>query len=296
MSATIIDGKAIAAQIKSELKLEADSLRRELGIVPGLAFILVGENPASQSYVRSKGKACEELGFHSVTEERPSTISQDEILKLIHTFNSDPNIHGILVQLPLPKHIDENEVIMAIDWRKDVDGFHPVNVGKLVIGQPCLRPCTPAGVQELLVRSGNDPAGKHVVVVGRSNIVGKPVMNILLQKQQGANAVVTIAHTGGGDIAKYTKQADIVVAAIGKAEAITGDMLQPGCVVIDVGINRVADASTKTGSRLVGDVHFASASQVASAITPVPGGVGPMTIAMLMKNTLQAAKNLSSTT
>ncbi|MDL1893524.1 bifunctional 5,10-methylene-tetrahydrofolate dehydrogenase/5,10-methylene-tetrahydrofolate cyclohydrolase, partial [Sphingobacteriales bacterium CHB3] len=171
MSATIIDGKAIAAQIKSELKLEADSLRRELGIVPGLAFILVGENPASQSYVRSKGKACEELGFHSVTEERPSTISQDEILKLIHTFNSDPNIHGILVQLPLPKHIDENEVIMAIDWRKDVDGFHPVNVGKLVIGQPCLRPCTPAGVQELLVRSGNDPAGKHVVVVGRSNIV-----------------------------------------------------------------------------------------------------------------------------
>lgn len=296
MSATIIDGKAIAAQIKSELKLEADSLRRELGIVPGLAFILVGENPASQSYVRSKGKACEELGFHSVTEERPSTISQDEILKLIHTFNSDPNIHDILVQLPLPKHIDENEVIMAIDWRKDVDGFHPVNVGKLVIGQPCLRPCTPAGVQELLVRSGNDPAGKHVVVVGRSNIVGKPVMNILLQKQQGANAVVTIAHTGGGDIAKYTKQADIVVAAIGKAEAITGDMLQPGCVVIDVGINRVADASTKTGSRLVGDVHFASASQVASAITPVPGGVGPMTIAMLMKNTLQAAKNLSSTT
>ncbi len=296
MSATIIDGKAIAAQIKSEVKLEADSLKREHGIVPGLAFILVGENPASQSYVRSKGKACKELGFHSVTEERPSTISQDEILKLIHTFNSDPNIHGILVQLPLPKHIDENEVIMAIDWRKDVDGFHPVNVGKLVIGQPCLRPCTPAGVQELLVRSGNDPAGKHVVVVGRSNIVGKPVMNILLQKQQGANAVVTIAHTGGGDIAKYTKQADIVVAAIGKAEAITGDMLQPGCVVIDVGINRVADASTKTGSRLVGDVHFASASQVASAITPVPGGVGPMTIAMLMKNTLQAAKNLSSTT
>lgn len=296
MSATIIDGKAIAAQITSEIKLEADSLKREHGIVPGLAFILVGENPASQSYVRSKGKACAELGFHSVTEERPSTISQDEILNLINTFNNDPSIHGILVQLPLPKHIDENAVIMAIDWRKDVDGFHPVNVGKLVIGQPCLRPCTPAGVQELLVRSGNDPAGKHVVVVGRSNIVGKPVMNILLQKQQGANAVVTIAHTGGGDIAKYTKQADIVVAAIGKAEAITGDMLQPGCVVIDVGINRVTDASTKIGSRLVGDVHFASASEVASAITPVPGGVGPMTIAMLMKNTLQAAKNLSSTT
>ncbi|MBX2993060.1 MAG: bifunctional 5,10-methylenetetrahydrofolate dehydrogenase/5,10-methenyltetrahydrofolate cyclohydrolase [Bacteroidetes bacterium] len=295
MRAAIIDGKAIAAQIKSEVKLEADHLKRERGVVPGLAFILVGENPASQSYVRSKGKACEELGFHSVTEECPSTILQDELVKLIHAFNNDPNIHGILVQLPLPKHIDENEVIMAIDWRKDVDGFHPVNVGKLVIGQPCLRPCTPAGVQELLVRSGNDPAGKHVVVVGRSNIVGKPVMNMLLQKQRGANAVVTIAHTGSRDIARFTKQADVVIAAIGRAEAITGNMLKPGCVVIDVGINRVADASTRTGSRLVGDVHFVSASQVAGAITPVPGGVGPMTIAMLMKNTLQAAKNLIST-
>ncbi len=292
MSAKIIDGKAIAEQIKQEVKSEAEALKRERGITPGLAFILVGENPASQVYVRSKGKACEEMGFYSVTEKLSATISQGELLRLIHTFNNDPKVHGILVQLPLPKHIDENKIIEAIDWRKDVDGFHPINVGKLVIGQPGLRPCTPAGVQELLIRSGNDPSGKHVVVVGRSNIVGKPVMNILLQKQEGANAVVTIAHTCGGDIARYTKQADIVVAAIGKAEAITGAMLKPGCVVIDVGINRVADASAKNGYRIVGDVHFASASKVASAITPVPGGVGPMTIAMLMRNTLEAAKNL----
>lgn len=291
MSATIIDGKAIAGQIKQEVRRATEAMARERQMVPGLAFILVGDDPASQVYVRSKGKACEETGFHSVTEKLPATTTEAELLFLIDRFNRDPHIHGILVQLPLPKHIDENRVIERIDWRKDVDGFHPVNVGKLVIGQPCLRPCTPAGVQELLVRSGNDPAGKHVVVVGRSNIVGKPVMNILLQKQKGANAVVTIAHTGGGDIARYTKQADIVVAAIGKAEAITGEMLKPGCVVIDVGINRIADPSAKNGSRLAGDVHFASASRVASAITPVPGGVGPMTIAMLMRNTLEAARS-----
>lgn len=291
MTAKIIDGKAIADQIKSEVKLETEKVTRERGIVPGLAFILVGENPASQVYVRSKGKACEEMEFYSITENLSATISQGELLRLIDTFNNDPKIHGILVQLPLPKHIDENKVIEAIDWRKDVDGFHPINVGKLVIGQPCLRPCTPAGVQELLVRSGNDPSGKHVVVVGRSNIVGKPVMNILLQKQTGANAVVTIAHTGAKDMSHYTKQADIVIAAIGKAEAITGEMLKPGCVVIDVGINRVDDVMAKNGYRIVGDVDFASASQVASAITRVPGGVGPMTIAMLMRNTLEAARS-----
>ncbi len=289
MTAKIIDGKTIAAQIKSEVKHEAEELKRSRGITPGLAFILVGENPASQVYVRSKGKACDELGFYSITERLPATISQDELLALINKFNHDQSIHGILVQLPLPKHIDESKIIEAIDWRKDVDGFHPINVGKLVIGQPCLRPCTPAGVQELLIRSGNDPAGKHVVVVGRSNIVGKPVMNILLQKQKGANAVVTIAHTGASDMSFFTKQADIVIAAIGKAEAITGEMLKPGCVVIDVGINRVEDASAKSGSKIVGDVQFASACRIASAITPVPGGVGPMTIAMLMRNTLEAA-------
>ncbi len=290
MTAKIIDGKAIAEQIKQEVKRETELLTQKTGVVPGLAFILLGENPASEVYVRAKGKACEEMGFYSVTQKLPVTMLQDDLLRLIDEYNADPKLHGILVQLPLPKEIDENKIIERIDWRKDVDGFHPVNVGKLVIGQPCLRPCTPAGVQELLIRSGNDPAGKHVVVVGRSNIVGKPVMNILLQKQKGANAVVTIAHTGGGDIAQYTRQADIVVAAIGKAEAITGDMLKPGCVVIDVGINRVSDASAKSGYKIVGDVDFASASVVASAITPVPGGVGPMTIAMLMRNTLEAAK------
>jgi methylenetetrahydrofolate dehydrogenase (NADP+)/methenyltetrahydrofolate cyclohydrolase len=209
---------------------------------------------------------------------------------MIEGFNGDKRIHGILVQLPLPQQINAQHVLEAIDYRKDVDGFHPQNVGRLVIGLDCLKPCTPAGVQQLLVRSGNDPGGKHVVVVGRSNIVGKPVMNILLQKERGANAVVTIAHTGVRDFTPLTRQADILIAAIGRPEAIHGSMLREGCVVIDVGINRVPDPASKGGHRLVGDVHFASAVQVARAITPVPGGVGPMTIAMLMKNTLEAAK------
>jgi methylenetetrahydrofolate dehydrogenase (NADP+)/methenyltetrahydrofolate cyclohydrolase len=221
----------------------------------------------------------------------PASTPQDELLRKVVEFNNDPRIHGILVQLPLPKHIDEHKIIEAIDPAKDVDGFHPINVGRLVIGEECFRPCTPAGIQELLLRSGNDPAGKHVVIVGRSNIVGKPTANILLQKQLGANAVVTIAHTGAKDLSKYTMEADILVAAIGKAELITGAMLKQGVVVIDVGSNRIDDPSSKNGYRFVGDVHFASASQVAKAITPVPGGVGPMTIAMLLKNTLQAALN-----
>ena len=287
---TIIDGKKIADDIKREVKIETERLKASRGIMPGLAFILVGENPASQSYVRMKGKACEEMGFYSITERLSAETSEAYLLQLIDQFNRDVRIHGILVQLPLPKHISEEKVITAIDYKKDVDGFHPINVGRLVIGQECLKPCTPAGVQELLVRSGNDPSGKHVVVVGRSNIVGKPVMNILLQKQKGANAVVTIAHTGTGDISQFTKQADILVAAIGKPECITGEMLKPGVVVIDVGINRVEDPSAKNGYRIVGDVHFASASKIAKAITPVPGGVGPMTIAMLMRNTLMAAE------
>ena len=295
MSAQIIDGRAIAEQIRSEVRGGSEKLKASKGITPGLAFILVGENPASQVYVRSKGKACAEMGFDSVTERLPATVHQQELLALIATFNNDPKIHGILVQLPLPKHIDEPTVIEAIDFRKDVDGFHPVNVGRLVLGHECFRPCTPAGVQELLVRSGNDPSGKHVVVVGRSNIVGKPVMNILLQKQRGANAVVTIAHTGAKEMSAFTKQADILVAAIGKPHVITGGMLKSGCVVIDVGINRIPDPSTKSGTRLVGDVEFTSASAIAKAITPVPGGVGPMTIAMLMKNTLQSARQASGT-
>ena len=290
MSATLIDGKRIAGEIRAEVRQKAEYLREHRGITPGLAFILVGEDPASQVYVRSKGKACEEMGFYSITEELPAEISQTQLLQRIRQFNLDPRIHGILIQLPLPRHINERMIIEAIDYRKDVDGFHPINVGKLVIGQDCLRPCTPAGVQELLLRSGNDPSGKHVVVVGRSNLVGKPVLNILLQKEKGANAVVTIAHTGAGDIGHFTRQADVLIAAMGKPEAVTGSMLKGGCVVIDVGINRIADPSAKSGSRLVGDVHFPSASDIAGAITPVPGGVGPMTIAMLMQNTLRAAE------
>jgi methylenetetrahydrofolate dehydrogenase (NADP+) / methenyltetrahydrofolate cyclohydrolase len=290
MPAALIDGKQISQAIKDEVKKEAEALRKGRGIVPGLTFILVGNNPASEVYVRSKGKACAEMGFHSVTETLPEQASQAELLDLIGRSNADPAIHGILVQLPLPRHIDENKVIEAIDHRKDVDGFHPINVGRLVIGLPSLRPCTPAGVQELLIRSGNDPGGRHVVIVGRSNLVGKPLLNILLQKQQGANAVVTIAHTGAKDISRHTREADVVIAAIGKPGFVTGAMLKPGCIVIDVGINRIPDPTTKSGTKIVGDVEFTSASQVAAAITPVPGGVGPMTIAMLMKNTLLAAQ------
>lgn len=290
MPAAIIDGKKIADEIKQEVKKETVRLKAERGITPGLAFIFAGDNPESQVYVKMKGKGCEEVGFYSVTERLPVEVSETHLLKLIADFNHDSRIHGILVQLPLPKHINEERILTAIDYRKDVDGFHPINVGRLVTGQDCLKPCTPLGVQELLIRSGNDPAGKHVVVVGRSNIVGKPVLNILLQKQKGANAVVTIVHTGAKDLSHFTRQADILIAAMGKAECITGDMVKPGAVVIDVGINRVDDLSSKNGSRLVGDVHFASVSQVASAITPVPGGVGPMTIAMLLKNTLRAAE------
>lgn len=290
MSASIINGKVIAEQIKAEVKAETELLKKTRGVTPGLAFILVGDNPASQVYVRMKGKACEEMGFFSITDRMPADTLEEMLFARIQELNDDPKIHGILVQLPLPKQIDETRVLELIKPRKDVDGFHPYNVGKLVIGEETLKPCTPAGIQELLIRSGNDPQGKHVVVVGRSNIVGKPVANILLQKQSGANAVVTVAHTGTSDLRRYTRDADILIAAMGKAESITGDMLKEGVVVIDVGTNRVDDPSAKNGYRIVGDVHFESASKVAKAITPVPGGVGPMTIAMLMKNTLAAAK------
>jgi len=289
MTATLIDGKKISEDIKREIKLETQKLKVERGIIPGLAFILVGEDPGSQSYVRMKGKGCDEMGFYSITEKIPVDTSEQKVLKLIAEFNANPKIHGILVQLPLPKQIDEQKVISAINYRKDVDGFHPINIGRLVIGLPCFKPCTPAGIQELLSRSGNDPSGKHVVVLGRSNIVGKPIANMLLQKQKGANAIVTIVHTGAKDISYFSKQADVLIAAMGKPECITGDMIKPGAVVIDVGINRVDDSTTKNGYRIVGDVHFESASKVASAITPVPGGVGPMTIAMVLKNTLLAA-------
>ena len=289
MPAMIIDGKSIAGQIRTEVKEAATLLKQRRGVVPGLAFVLVGEDPASQAYVRSKGKACGEMGFYSITERRPATVTPQELLSLVNTFNHDPRIHGILVQLPLPDHIDEASIIAAIDPGKDVDGLHPVNVGRLVLGLECFRPCTPAGIQELLLRSGIDPGGQHVVVAGRSNIVGKPIANILLQKQRGANALVTVVHTGAPDLSAFTKQADILIAAMGRPESVTGDMLKRGCVVVDVGINRIPDPTARNGTRIVGDVHFASASNVASAITPVPGGVGPMTIAMLMKNTFLAA-------
>jgi methylenetetrahydrofolate dehydrogenase (NADP+) / methenyltetrahydrofolate cyclohydrolase len=293
MAAQRIEGKPVAEQIKNEVREGVAQLVNEKGVRPGLGVVLVGEDPASQTYVNSKGKACQDLGMHSETIRMPAATSEAAVLAQVNAWNADPRIHGILVQMPLPKHINEQRVIEAIDPRKDVDGFHPVNVGKLVIGMECLRPCTPAGIQELLVRSGNDPSGKHVVVVGRSNIVGKPIANILLQKAKGANAVVTIAHTGMKDINPLIRQADILIVAVGRPESITGAMIKPGCVVIDVGINRITDPSTPKGYRNVGDVHFASASEVASAITPVPGGVGLMTIAMLMQNTLQAARRLS---
>jgi methylenetetrahydrofolate dehydrogenase (NADP+)/methenyltetrahydrofolate cyclohydrolase len=290
MPAQIIDGKKIADTIRREVKEETERLKATTGLTPGLAFILVGDNPASQVYVNMKGKACGEMGFYSVTERMPAATMEEDLLRKVEEFNRDPRIHGILVQLPLPKHLDELRVIERIDPRKDVDGLHPVNAGKLVAGQDALKPCTPLGIQELLVRSGHDPAGKHVVVVGRSNLVGKPIANILLQKQKNANAIVTIAHTGAKDLSVYTRSADILIAAMGKARVITGAMLKEGVVVIDVGTNRVEDPTAKNGYRLVGDVDFESASHVASAITPVPGGVGPMTITMLLKNTLQAAK------
>ena len=292
--AQIIDGKLIAEQIKAEVRVGVSLLLKERQVRPGLGVVLVGEDPASQSYVRSKGKACEDLGMYSETRRLPASATEAEVLSLVRAWNDDASMHGILVQLPLPRHINEHRVIAAIDPRKDVDGIHPTNIGRLVIGMECFKPCTPAGIQELLVRSGHDPGGKHVVVVGRSNIVGKPTANILMQKAPGANAIVTIAHTAARDLGAFTREADILIAALGKPECITGAMLKPGCVVIDVGINRVPDPASPKGYRLVGDVHFASAEQVAAAITPVPGGVGPMTIAMLMQNTLLAAQRMTA--
>jgi methylenetetrahydrofolate dehydrogenase (NADP+)/methenyltetrahydrofolate cyclohydrolase len=290
MSALIIDGKKISEDIRREAKEAALQLKAKHGIVPGLAFILVGEDPGSQSYVRSKGKACEQLGFYSVTEKLEASISEAKVLSMIDAFSHDPKIHGILVQLPLPKHINEQKIIEAISPEKDVDGFHPINIGRMMIGAETFYPCTPAGIWELLKRSNINPAGKHVVVVGRSNIVGKPIANILMQKREWCNAIVTIAHTAAPDLSYYTRQADILIAAIGKPHAITSSMVQPGVVVIDVGINRVVDRATKTGYRIVGDVDFDAVKEVAGAITPVPGGVGPMTIAMLMMNTLKSAQ------
>jgi methylenetetrahydrofolate dehydrogenase (NADP+) / methenyltetrahydrofolate cyclohydrolase len=290
VTARIIDGTSIGKQIRAELKAEVEALRGR-GIVPGLTVVLVGEDPASQVYVRMKGKAADELGMRSDTIRLPAETPEAELLGLLDRLNADRAVHGILVQLPLPKQMDASKVLLRMKPEKDVDGFHPVNVGKLVIGDRTgFRPCTPVGVQELLIRSGADPDGKHVVVVGRSLIVGRPVANILMQKAKGANATVTVAHTGTRDLAGITRQGEILVVAAGRPEVITGDMIRPGAVVIDVGVNRVEDRTVEKGYRLVGDVNFKQALEVASQITPVPGGVGPLTIALLMRNTVQAAR------
>jgi methylenetetrahydrofolate dehydrogenase (NADP+)/methenyltetrahydrofolate cyclohydrolase len=294
MSAKIIDGKQVAQEMRAEIKTEVEKLAAE-GITPGLVTILVGEDPASKSYVTAKQKTSKELGFYSCQDTQPADITEDVLLALVDKYNRDPKIHGILVQLPLPKHINETKVLLAIDPDKDVDGFHPINVGKLMIGEANFLPCTPAGIQQLLIRSGTKMEGAEVVVVGRSNIVGKPIANILLQKQDGANATVTICHTRTKDTAAHTKRADVLIVAAGVPNAVTADMVKEGAVVIDVGVNRVGEKpSKKTPGKMVailkGDVDFDAVKEKASAITPVPGGVGPMTITMLMYNTLKSAK------
>jgi methylenetetrahydrofolate dehydrogenase (NADP+)/methenyltetrahydrofolate cyclohydrolase len=289
MPAQIISGTEIAKQIREGLKQEIAELKEKHNLIPGLATILVGEDPASQVYVGSKVKTCEALGVHSERYDLPADTGEDKLLSLIDKLNKDPKIHGILVQLPLPKHINETRVLYTVDPKKDVDGFHPVNVGKLMIGEPDYLPCTPHGIQQLLIRSGVKIEGAEVVIVGRSNIVGKPIANILLQKKEGANATVTVCHTRTRDISLHTKRADILIVAAGKPKAITADMVKEGVVVIDVGVNRVG--KTPEGKAiLVGDVDFDAVKEKAKAITPVPGGVGPMTITMLMLNTVKAAK------
>jgi methylenetetrahydrofolate dehydrogenase (NADP+)/methenyltetrahydrofolate cyclohydrolase len=292
MTAQLIDGLKVSAEIRADLKTRVEHLGAK-GVYAGLAFVIVGENPASISYVRSKAQACEEIGLRSETINLPDSTTQDELLHLIDRVNHDPAWTGMIVQLPLPPQIDPNAVATAIDVEKDADAFHPYNVGRMLSGMPGPKAPTPAGVQQLLVRTGNDPAGKHVVIVGRSNIVGKPLAAILMQKEPGGNATVTVCHTATRDLASHTRQADILVAAAGIARGITADMVRPGAVVIDVGTNRIPDASRRSGSRLVGDVDFEAVKEVASWITPVPGGVGPMTVTMLLANTVAAAERLA---
>jgi methylenetetrahydrofolate dehydrogenase (NADP+)/methenyltetrahydrofolate cyclohydrolase len=291
-SAKILDGTALARTIRGEV---AAAVAQAGGAKPGLAAVLVGEDPASAVYVRSKGKACEEAGMHSETIRLPKDTTEAELLAVVDRLNADPAIHGILVQLPLPRQIDSEKVLFRIDPAKDVDGFHPVNVGRLVTGdRTAFRPATPYGVQQMLIRSGIETKGAHAVIVGRSNIVGKPMANLLIQQGPGGDATVTVCHSRTRDLPAVTRTADILIAAIGKPEFVTADMVRPGAVVIDVGINRVEDASQPRGYRLVGDVAYGPVSEVASWITPVPGGVGPMTIAMLLQNTLQAWQQIES--
>ncbi len=289
MTAQIIDGKQVAAEMRAELKDKVDELK-DKGVTPGLAVVLVGEDPASKSYVTAKERACEEIGIYSDDNRLDAETSEEDLLALVKKLNQDPKINGILVQLPLPKHIDEDKVLLAIDPAKDVDGFHPVNVGKMVVGQDAYLPCTPHGVIQLLMRSNVTLEGAEVVVVGRSNIVGKPVANMLIQKAPTGNATVTVCHTRTKNMAEHVKRADIIIAAAGWPNTVTADMVKDGAVVIDVGVNRVEDASKKRGYRLVGDVDFEAVKEKASLITPVPGGVGPMTITMLLYNTVQSAE------
>ena len=289
MTAQIIDGKQVAADMREELKAQVAELKKK-GIVPGLGVVLVGEDPASKSYVTAKERACEEIGIYSDDNRLDANTSQEELLALVRKMNEDPRINGILVQLPLPDGLKESEVLLAIDPAKDVDGFHPMNVGKMVVGEKAFLPCTPHGVIQLLIRSGVTLKGAEVVIVGRSNIVGKPLANMLIQKNDKGNATVTVCHTRTKNLAAHTKRADIVIAAAGKPNTVTADMVKDGAVVIDVGVNRVEDATKKKGYRLVGDVDFEAVKEKASLITPVPGGVGPMTITMLLYNTVESAK------
>lgn len=289
--ATIIDGKKIAAEIKNEIIEEVNTLKNQ-GIEPCLALLLVGDDSASDIYVRGKEKFCNEVGVKSIILRKTSDIAEEEVLQIIDEWNADDKVHGILVQLPLPKHINEQRILLRIKPSKDVDGFHPENVGRLVSGLPCFVSCTPQGIYELLKRYDINLQGKHCVVLGRSNIVGKPIANLLVQKEPHANAIVTLCHSATKDISYYTKQADVLIVAVGVPEFIKADDVKDGVVVIDVGINRILDASSPKGSRVVGDVAFEEVSKKASAITPVPGGVGPMTIAMLIKNTIKAAKGI----
>lgn len=289
MAATIIDGRKVAEQVKADLKERVDTIRVK-GIVPGLAAVLVGDYPPSKIYVNMKAKACQRLGLNSEVIKLPDNTPQDELLQKIEKLNGRDDIHGILVQSPLPEGLDEFQVNLKINPRKDVDGFHPENIGRMLIGKPSFLPATPLGIIELLNRSGNSPEGKHVVILGRGNIVGRPLAVMLAQKQKGANATVTLCHTGTKDLTSFAKMADILVAAMGVPEMIKGDMIKPGAVVVDVGTNRVPDPKSEKGYRLTGDVDFDSVFAVAGAITPVPGGVGPMTIAMLLSNTVKAVE------
>ncbi len=288
MSATIIDGNLIAEQIRGEVSTEVVRLKAS-GVEPGLVVVLVGDNPSSVSYVRGKTRDAAAVGMRSETLHLPADVSQDELLRLIRDLNADPSWHGILVQLPLPPHIEESLATGAVAVEKDVDGLHPINTGRLFRGEPAFYPCTPHGVKQMLMRSGNEPAGKNVVICGRSNLVGKPLAGLLMQKAPGANATVTVCHTGTPDIGKHTRQADILIVAMGRPRAVTADMVREGAVVIDVGVNRIPDSTKKSGGRLVGDVDYDAVREKAAAITPVPGGVGPLTRAMLLHNTVLAA-------